>query len=98
MAAFEQSRRRAFLGIPADGFGFFTSVLLAGATGVLSACLTCFFAIFTLLIYNVAGHHNVDMADSYLYVAAPAGALVFVVSLVLLLSLWARNKFAGSHA
>jgi len=68
---------------------------MAFAFGFMVFFATCFVAIMTLLFYNTAGHHAVNMADSYRYVAFPAGLVALGFALVLLLGLWVRRKIAG---
>ena len=82
-------------GIPLGEMGLFSSLLMAIAFGFLVFFVTCFVAIFSLLFYNSAGHHAVDMADSYSYVALPAGLVALGLALVVLLGLWVRRKIAG---
>jgi TRAP-type C4-dicarboxylate transport system permease small subunit len=82
-------------GIPLGELGLFTSLLMAFAFGFLVFFATCFVAIFGLLFYNSAGHHAVDMADSYRYFALPAGLVALSFALVVLLGLWVRRKVAG---
>lgn len=82
-------------GIPLVGLGLFSSLLMAFAFGFLVFFATCFVAIIGLLFYNSAGHHAVDMADSYRYVAFPAGLAALGLALVVLLGLWARRKITG---
>jgi hypothetical protein len=53
---------------------------------------TCI-AIFSLLVWNLAGHHAVNYADSYLYVGLPAGSLALVIALPVFATLWVRAKF-----
>jgi|SRR5580658_9609731 hypothetical protein len=83
------------LGIPLGDLGLFSSLLMALAFGFLVFFATCFIAIFTLLFYNAAGHHTVNMADSYRYVAFPAGLAALTLALVILLELWVRRKISG---
>jgi H+/Cl- antiporter ClcA len=83
-----------YFGIPLGDLGLFSSLLMAVAFGFIVFFAVCFFSIFGLLFYNTAGHH-VNMADSYRYVAFPAGLIALVVALVLLLGLWARRKLSG---
>jgi len=82
-------------GIPLVGLGLFSSLLMALAFGFLVFFATCFVAIMGLLFYNSAGHHAVDMADSYRYFAFPAGLVALGLALMVLLGLWARRKIAG---
>ncbi len=83
------------LGIPLGDFGLFASVLLSAATGFLIFFLTCFVSIFAILIYNNAGHHNVNFADSYRVIAFPAGLAGLVLSLTFFVTLWLRRKISG---
>ncbi len=66
---------------------------MAISLGVAAFFATCFLAILGILFYNVSGHH-VDFANSYEYFALPVGAGVLALSLVVLLSSWARRKLA----
>ncbi len=83
------------LGIPLVGLGLFSSLLMACAFGFLVFFATCFVAIMGLLFYNSAGHHAVNMADSYRYFAFPAGLVGLALALLVLLGLWARRKITG---
>ncbi len=82
-------------GIPLGDMGFFHSLLIACIFGVMAFFATCFVAIFSLLIYNEAGHHTVDMADAYLYAAVPVGLVALAVALVVLMGMWVRRKITG---
>jgi 4-hydroxybenzoate polyprenyltransferase len=82
-------------GIPLGELGLFASLLMAFAFGFLVFFATCFVAIFGLLFYNSAGHHTVNMADSYRYFGLPAGLIALGFALVVLLGLWVRRKVAG---
>jgi hypothetical protein len=82
-------------GIPLGDFGIFSSLLLSLALGFISFFASAFVAIFAILIYNSAGHHAVDFADSYKFVALPVGLLVLFLSLVLFGTLWIRRKTSG---
>jgi hypothetical protein len=100
MAVREMSRGRApvstrIFGIPLVGLGLFSSLLMAFAFGFLVFFATCFVAIMGLLFYNSAGHHAIDMADSYRFFAFPAGLVALGLALVVLLGLWVRRKVAG---
>lgn len=88
------SQGRIF-GIPMGELGFFASLLMATAFGFMVFFATCFLSIFGLLFYNELGHHAVDMADSYRYIAFPAGVGALVMGLVVMLGMWARRKIAG---
>jgi TRAP-type C4-dicarboxylate transport system permease small subunit len=88
-------RAAKVFGIPLVGLGLFSSLLMAFAFGFLVFFATCFVAIMGLLFYNSAGHHAVDMADSYRYFAFPAGLAALALALVVLLGVWARRKITG---
>jgi hypothetical protein len=79
-------------GFPLQGFGFFTSLLLAFAAAFFTFFATTCIAIFSLLAWNLIGHHAVNYADSYRWVGFPAGLLVLIVALPLFGVLWVRAK------
>lgn len=85
------------LGIPLGEFGLFSALLLSLASGFLTFFATCFLAIVALLFWNTLSHAPINYADSYRYIAAPAGLLVLVVALVFFTGTWLRRKFAGGH-
>jgi hypothetical protein len=94
MSQFVQARPaggRVF-GFPLEGFGLFTSLLLSFASAFFTFFATTCIAIFSLLAWNVYGHHAVNYADSYLYVGFPAGVLVLAVALPVFGVLWVRAK------
>jgi len=80
------------LGFPLAGFGLFTSLLLSVAAAFFTFFASTCIAIFSLLGWNVFGHHTVSYADSYRYVGFPAGVLVLVVALPVFGTLWVRAK------
>jgi hypothetical protein len=82
----------AILGFPLAGFGLFTSLLLAVAAAFFTFFATTCIAIFSLLGWNVIGHHTVNYADSYRYVGFPAGVVVLVLALPVFGTLWVRAK------
>jgi hypothetical protein len=96
MVAATQANQGRFFGIQLGDFGLFATVLLSFSLGFLSFFATCFVAIFGILIYNSAGHHNMNFADSYRYIALPVGLTVLAISLILLLGLWLRRKLSGN--
>lgn len=81
-----------FLGFPLEGFGFFTSMLLAFAAAFFTFFASTFLAIIWLLIWNGILGHNVNYADSYLYVGVPAGLGMLTVALPVFATLWVRAK------
>jgi len=95
MRSSAQTGRRAggtVLGFPLEGFGLFTSLLLAVAAAFFTFFATTCVAIFALLGWNVLGHHAVSYADSYRYVGFPAGVAVLAVALPVFGTLWVRAK------
>ncbi len=81
-----------FLGFPLEGFSLFQSLLLCFASAFFAFFLTTTLAIFALLAWNIGGHHNVNYADSYLYVGLPVAIITLVVALPLFGALWIRAK------
>jgi len=81
-----------FLGFPLEGFGLFTSLLLTLATGFFTFFASTCIAIFSLLGWNVFGHHTVNYADTYRYVGLPLGLIALAVAMVVFGSLWVRAK------
>jgi len=96
MVAVTQANQGRFFGIRLGDFGLFATLLLSFSLGFLAFFATCFVAIFSILIYNGTGHHNLNFADSYLYIALPVGFTVLAVSLIVLLGLWLRRKLSGN--
>jgi uncharacterized membrane protein len=91
----EHGQGGTVLGFPLKGFGLFTSLLLSFASAFFTFFATTAIAIFSLLAWNLIGHHNVSYADTYLYVGFPAGVLVLVVALPLFGTLWLKAKTRG---
>jgi hypothetical protein len=81
-----------FLGFPLEGFSLFQSLLLAFASAFFTFFATTCLAIFALLGWNLIGHHDVNYADTYLYVGFPAGVIVLLVALPFFVTLWVRAK------
>jgi hypothetical protein len=85
------------LGIPLGDFGFFSSILLALASGFLTFFASCFLAIIGLLVWNLLGHHQVSYADSYLYIAFPLGLAVMALGFVFFTGAWLRRRVTGAR-
>ena len=81
-----------FLGFPLEGFGLFTSLLLAFAAAFFTFFASTFLAIISLLVWNQILGHNVDYADTYLYVGLPAGLVMLMVALPVFGTLWIKAK------
>jgi hypothetical protein len=62
MVAATQANQGRFFGIQFGDFGLFATILLSFSLGFLSFFATCFVAIFSILIYNSAGHHNMKLS------------------------------------
>ena len=95
MSEFVQTQHRGggrVLGFPLEGFGLFTSLLLSLASAFFTFFASTCIAIFSLLGWNIFGHHTVNYADSYRYVGFPAGVLVLLVALPVFGTLWVRAK------
>jgi hypothetical protein len=86
-----------FLGFPLEGFGFFTSLLLAFAAAFFTFFASTFLAIFYLLVWNQILGHSVDYADSYLYVGLPAGLVMLAIALPVFGTLWVRARLKKSR-
>ena len=83
-------------GFPLEGFGLFTSLLLSFASAFFTFFASTCIAIFSLLGWNVFGHHSVNYADSYLFVGFPAGVLVLLIALPVFGTLWVRATIRRS--
>ena len=95
MTEFAQARPTGggrVLGFPLAGFGLFTSLLLSFAAAFFTFFASTCVAIFSLLVWNILGHHSINYADSYLYVGFPAGVIVLVVALPVFGTLWVRAR------
>ena len=79
-------------GVPLGDLGWFTSLLMCFAIGFAAFFAATFFAIFGVLIYNTVTHHAVDFALTYRRVGLPVGALVLVLALAYLGTLWVRRQ------
>jgi hypothetical protein len=84
-----------FLGFPLEGFGFFTSLLLAASSGFFTFFLVTAVSIFSLLIWNQMLHHTINYADAYLYCGFPAAVVVWLVAFGVFGTLWVRAKMTA---
>ncbi len=89
-----RSSARLF-GIPFGDLGLFANLLIAFALGFMTFFGVTFVSIFGLMIFNAATHHHIGLDASYKYIALPAGLLVLVASLVVLVGFWLRNRLTG---
>ena len=90
------ARTGTVIGFPLEGFGLFTSLLLSVAAAFFTFFASTCIAIFSLLAWNLIGHHTVNYADSYLYVGFPAALVVLLIALPLFGTLWIRAKVKGT--
>jgi hypothetical protein len=88
------STRGVFFGVPLGDLGLLSSLLMAVAVAFLTFFVVTFLSIFAIMIYNGMGH-SVNYADSYKFIALPAGSLMLVISLTFFISLWLRRKLSG---
>ena len=88
------SRKGGPFGLQIDGFGLFTSLLMALLVGVCFFFLLTFFAITGIGIYNLMGH-SLNYADSYKLISFPAACVVMALSLIFFGSLWLRRKLSA---
>ena len=79
-------------GVPLGDLGWFTSLLMSFAIGFAAFFATTFFAIFGVLIYNTATHHSIDFGVTYRRVGLPVGAVVLVLALGYLGTLWVKRQ------
>jgi hypothetical protein len=85
-------RGGSFLGFPLEGFGLFTSLLLALSSGFFTFFLVTALAIIGLLIWNQLLHHTVNYANSYLFFGLPSAIAVWTIAIAVFGTLWIRAK------
>jgi uncharacterized membrane protein len=83
-------------GVPLGDLGWFTSLLMSFALAFAAFFAATFCAIVGILFYNTATHHAVDFSLTYTRVGLPVGALVLVVALLYLGTLWVRRQLRKS--
>lgn len=83
-------------GVPLGNLGWFSSLLIAAASGFMAFFAATFCAIVFILIYNSALHGSVDFALSYRRIGLPAGLLVLAIALGYLGMLWCKRIFRRS--
>jgi hypothetical protein len=96
MVATTHSSRGRLFGVPLGDFGLFASLLLSFSLGFMAFFASCFVSILGILIYNNTGHHAMDFADSYRYIALPVGLVVLAISLAIFLGMWLRRTLNGN--
>lgn len=91
-----EAKDATIFGIPVGRLGLLSCMVLGVATGLLAFVIALFFAIVGVTIYDAAsGTSMANLTITYRDIAAPAGVLVMLVSLVYLFTIWVRHKFAG---
>jgi hypothetical protein len=83
-------------GVPLGNLGWFSSLLIAVASGFMAFFAATFCAIVFILVYNTALHGSIDFALSYRRVGLPAGLLVLAIALSYLGTLWCKRIFRRS--
>ncbi len=86
------------LGIPVGDFGFFATLLVAASAAMLTFFATTFLSIIGVSIYKGISGSGVSLAVSYKYIAFPTACVVLAVSLVYLMTVWARRKMRQGRA
>jgi ABC-type dipeptide/oligopeptide/nickel transport system permease subunit len=79
-------------GVPLGDLGWFTTLLMSFATGFAAFFAATFCAIIGVLFYSTTTHRAVDFALTYKRAGLPVGALVLVVTLGYLGTLWVRRQ------
>jgi hypothetical protein len=79
-------------GVPLGDLGWFTTLLMSFAMGFAAFFAATFCAIIGVLFYNTATHRAIDFALTYKRAGLPVGALVLVVTLGYLGTLWVRRQ------
>jgi hypothetical protein len=90
----EPQETRVF-GVPVGQLGWFASLLIGTAIGAMAFFIGTFLGIVGILFYNTAAHGSVDFADSYKLVGLPLGAVVAVLALGFLGTVWVKRKLRG---
>jgi hypothetical protein len=80
-------------GVPLGDLGWFSSLLMALASGFAAFFGATFLGIVAILIYNTATGRIADYAWSYVRVGLPVGLLVMILALTYLGTLWVKRKF-----
>ncbi len=83
-------------GVPLGNLGWFSSLLIALASGFMAFFAATFCAIVFILVYNAAAHSSIDFALSYRRAGLPAGLLVMATALAYLGTLWCKRIFRRS--
>lgn len=89
----ERARQEGtLLGIPLGELGWFQTLLMSVAAGFAAFFAVTFVAIISLLVYMTATGKHPDFALAYKFAGIPAGAVILVLALGYLGTLWAKRK------
>ena len=77
-------------GAPVKDLGWFASLVMGLATGVMAFFAATFVGIVFILFWNAAGHHA-DFTVSYRLMGLPTGIVVGVVALAYLGTFWVKR-------
>lgn len=91
-------REGVVLGVPLGDLGWFQSLLMGIATGLIAFFLTTFVSIASLLVYTTVTHQPVDFAISYKRIGFPVGVGVAAAALLFLGYLWFRRILRGKSS
>jgi uncharacterized membrane protein len=87
----EQSQQGKLFGIPLGNLGWFASLLIGAAAGVVAFFATTCVGIFGIMIYNSATHASVDYAYSYQRGGLVVGILTLMAAWGYLGTLWVKR-------
>ncbi len=77
-------------GAPVKDLGWFASLIMGVATGMVAFFAATFVGIVSILFWNAAGHHA-DFTVSYRLIGLPVGAVVMAASLGYLGTFWMKR-------
>ena len=77
-------------GAPVKDLGWFASLIMGLASGMVAFFLTTFLGIAFVLFWNAAGHHA-DYTVTYRLIGLPIGVLVALLSLTYLGTFWVKR-------
>lgn len=91
----EPLARKTFLngyvfGAPVGDLGWFASLLIGLATGMMAFFFATFLGIVALLILNASGH-KIDFALSYRLIGFPIGVVVMALAVAYMGMLWVKR-------
>ena len=90
------NRPGSLFGVPLGDLGWFSSLLMAFASGFAAFFAVTFVSIITILILNTQLHHHVDFSLAYKRFGLSAGIAVLTIALLYLATLWSRRQLRKS--